>query len=274
MSKNLIPAQRRKRIHELLTRHQVVQNAFLSESLQVSAATIRRDLDWLEQEGWLRRTHGGAIVSQHMNVEPEYQHSAQTHPEEKRLIGATAATLVEDGDTIFINSGTTATQVVQHLRGKREITVVTSNVRAVLELAEADLAVILLGGDFRPRAGSVAGRFACQTLNQIYANKAFIGVDGLSLNYGCTTPISDEAEVARLMVERTQGPVIVVADHSKWGVVSNFEIASLDQIQILVTDGGLTAKARAELSSRAVEVLIAPAQAPRRNDHPAREQRG
>jgi DeoR/GlpR family transcriptional regulator of sugar metabolism len=260
VSKNLIPAQRRKRIQELLEKHQVVQSVFLSEALQVSEATIRRDLGWLEKEGLLERTHGGAILSQRMEAEPEYSHSAQAHPNEKQAIGVAAAALVENGDTIFINSGTTATQVVHHLRGKSGITIVTSNINAALEMREFDLELILLGGIFRPRAKSVVGRFTTDSLRQIYANKAFIGVDGLSLKYGCTTPISDEAEIARLMIERTHGPVIVVADHSKWGVVSNFEIAPLDQIQILVTDEGLNAKARAELASRSVEVLIATVQ--------------
>jgi DeoR family fructose operon transcriptional repressor len=255
--KTLIPAQRRKQIQELLAKHQVVQSAFLGEILQVSEATIRRDLDRLEKSGLLERTHGGAVLNQRMEVEPEYTSSAQAHPEEKFLIGARAAAMVEDGDTIFVNSGTTATQVIRHLQAKTGVTVITSNVNAALEVQAADLELILLGGTFRTRAKSVVGRFATESLRQVYANKAFIGVDGLSLKYGCTTPISEEAEIARLMIKRTRGPVIVVADHSKWGVVSNFEIAQLDQIQAVVTDQGFAPHARTQLASYAVEVLIA-----------------
>ena len=258
MGKSLIPAQRRQRIQELLDRDQVVQNGFLSEILQVSEATIRRDLDWLEQEGRLERTHGGATLSQRMDLEPEYHYSAQAHPTEKAHIGALAAGLVEEGDVIFVNSGTTATQVVRHIRERVDVTVITTNVSAVLEApVNDDIELVLLGGSYRARARSVAGRFATDCLRQVYASKAFIGVDGISFKYGYTTPMSAEAEIARLMIERTQGPVIVVADHSKWGVVANFEIAQFDQIQTIVTDEGLKPTVQAELVSRAVNVLIA-----------------
>jgi DeoR/GlpR family transcriptional regulator of sugar metabolism len=257
VTKVLIPAQRRKRIQEFLEVHQVAQSTFLSELLQVSEATIRRDLEWMETQGVLERTHGGAMLSRRLPVEPEYSYSAQTHPLEKQSIGARAAALVEDGDTIFVNSGTTATQVVRHIRDRTKVTVITNNVNAALEAQEADFEIILLGGSFRERARSVVGRFATEALRQVYASKSFIGVDGLSLKYGCTTPINAEAELTRLMIERTHGSVIVVADHSKWGIVSNFEMARLDQIHVLVTDEGFDPDAQEELAARSVETLIA-----------------
>jgi DeoR family fructose operon transcriptional repressor len=101
------------------------------------------------------------------------------------------------------------------------------------------------------------GRFATDILRQVYANKAFIGVDGISLKYGCTVPTDGEAEIVRLMIQRTRGLVTVVADHSKWGVVSNFEVATIDQIHRFVTDDGFNASARAELAAHSVDVLIA-----------------
>ncbi|MFN8454259.1 MAG: DeoR/GlpR family DNA-binding transcription regulator [Anaerolineae bacterium] len=258
MSKVLIPAQRRQRIRDFLEIHQIAQNTVLSEMLQVSEATIRRDLELLERQGILERTHGGAALSQRLGQEPDYAHSAQTHPDEKRAIGAVAATLIEDGDTIFINSGSTTTQVIRHIRGRAGVTVITNNVSAALEAQNADFELILIGGSFRSRASSVVGRFGTESLRQVCASKAIIGVDGLSLKYGCTTPISAEAEIARLMIERTRGPVIVVADHSKWGVVSNYEIVAVDRIHTLVSDDKLDANARAGLDARMVEVLIAP----------------
>jgi DeoR family fructose operon transcriptional repressor len=257
VTKTLIPAQRRKRIQEFLEIHQVVQCAFLSETLQVSEATIRRDLDLMEKQGVVERTHGGATLNQRMPLEPAYIHSVQSRPGEKRAIGAAAAALVEDGDTIFVNSGTTTTQVIRHIRDKLNVTVITNNVSAALEAQEADFELILLGGAFRSRANSIVGHFATEMLRLVYASKAFIGVDGVSLKYGCTTPISAEAELARLMIERTHGPVIVVTDHSKWGVVSNFEIAKIDQIHMLITDSGLSASARAGLAARSIEVITA-----------------
>jgi len=136
----------------------------------------------------------------------------------------------------------------------------TNNVRAVLEAGEAGFDLILLGGSFWPRSNSVVGCFATETLRQVYASKAFIGVDGISLKYGCTVPTNGEAEIVRLMIQRTRGPVTVVTDHSKWGVVSNFEVATIDQIHRLITDSGLDPGARAELAARSVEVIIADAE--------------
>jgi DeoR family transcriptional regulator, fructose operon transcriptional repressor len=217
----------------------------------------------------LERTHGGATLNQRMPLEPEYAYSAQTHPEEKHQIGAKAAALIEDGDTLFINSGTTTTQVIRHIRDKRNVTVITNNIGAALEARQHNFELLLLGGSFRSRANSVVGRFATEALRQVFASKTFIGVDGLSLKYGCTTPVDAEAEVVRLMIERTHGSVIVVADHSKWGIVSNFEMARLDQIHLLVTDEGLNPSARAELAARSVEVMIA-STGPPPNGHPLR----
>ncbi len=258
--KTLIPAQRRERIHEYLQVRRIARNADLCEMLDVSEATVRRDLERLEERGILERTHGGAVLSQRIRHEPEYALRDRTRSEEKRCIGAAAAALIEDGDVILVNSGTTTTQVIRHIPSDADVTVITNNVSAALDVAGAGFELILLGGEFQPRSLSVAGRLAVENLRGIYASKSFLGVDGISPKYGCTTPSSAAAEVVRLMVERTRGPVTVVADHSKWGVVSNFEIATVDQIHRLVTDGGLDESAHQELRSHSVEVIVAGAE--------------
>lgn len=257
MSKSLIPAQRRERIQEYLAIHKVVASADLCELLDVSEATVRRDLEWLESEGFIERTHGGAILSQRMQLEPKYVYRAQVKADEKRQIGITAAALIEEGDIVFINSGTTTTQVIRNIRNSADITVITNNLTASLELGETNLELLLLGGSFQPRSNSVAGRFAIENLNKVYANKSIIGVDGISLEHGCTVPSNLEAEVIRLMIERTHGPIIIVADHSKWGVVSNFEVARIDRVTTLVTNAGLDEEAGAALASRNVEITVA-----------------
>ncbi len=257
MAKPLIPAQRRDRIQEYLTVHQIARTADLCELLGTSEATVRRDLEWLEQEGVLERTHGGAILNQRMTFEPEYMLRAQKHPEEKRLIGMLAASLIEDGDIVFVNSGTTATQVIRHIRGGAGISVFTNNLTAALEVGEAGFQHYIIGGEFQPRSNSLAGRFAIENLRQVYANKAILGVDGISLKHGCTVPTNAEAEVVRQMIERTRGEIILVADHSKWGVVSNFQIAAIDEIDILVTDEGLDVAAIEALEAHNVKCVIA-----------------
>jgi len=257
MSKTLIPAQRRAWIQEYLAIHKIVRSIELSDQLATSEATIRRDLEWLESEGIAERTHGGAIFSQRMLLETQYFHRAQVHAEEKQKIGMAAAALVEDGDIIFVNSGTTTTQFIRHLPRNTHITLITNNLSACLEIGEPGFEILVPGGEYQPRSNSVAGRFAIDNLNQVYASKAFIGVDGLTLAQGCTVPSNAEAEMDRLMIERTRGPIIVVTDHSKWGVVSNFEIAKLSQIHKLVTNEGFDPLACAALADLKIEIIMA-----------------
>lgn len=225
--------------------------------LHVSDATIRRDLEWLENDGLVERTHGGVILNERLNLEPEYQQRAQRSPEEKSQIGVLAASMIEDGDIVFVNSGTTTTQVIRHIRSSADVTIITNNLIAVLELGDIDYALILLGGEFQPKSHSVAGRFAISNLSQVYASKAFIGVDGISLKHGYTVPTNEEAEVVNLMLERTHGPVYIVSDHRKWGVVSNFAIAPIHLVPRLVTDDGLDPSARSALAARSVEIWLA-----------------
>jgi DeoR/GlpR family transcriptional regulator of sugar metabolism len=257
MSKLLIPAQRRERIQEYLVTHKIVRMDDLYALLDTSEATVRRDLEWMEHEGIVERTHGGAILSQRLTLEPEYLNRAQKHPEEKRLIGEAAAGLIEDDDVVFINSGTTTTQVIRYIRKDAGITVFSNNVYAALEVGEAGFKHYLIGGEFQPHSNSVAGRFGIENLRQVYADKVILGVDGVSLKHGCTVPSDAEAEIVRQMIERTRGQIIIVADHSKWGVVSNFQIATIDEISKFVTDAALDLSANEALASHSVECVIA-----------------
>jgi DeoR family fructose operon transcriptional repressor len=259
MSKSLIPAQRRERIQEYLALHKIVRMDDLYKMLDASEATVRRDLEWLEREGVLERTHGGAILSQRMTLEPEYVQRASSNPEEKRLIGELAASLIEDGDIVFINSGSTTAQMIRHIRGDAGITVFTNNLIAVLESGDARFEQYLIGGEFQPHSNSVAGRFAIDNLRQVYANKAILGVDGISLIHGCTVPSNAEAELVKLMIERTRGEIFIVADHTKWGVVSNFQIATIDEVDKLITDAQIDPSTRETLATHSVNIMVASA---------------
>jgi DeoR family transcriptional regulator, fructose operon transcriptional repressor len=257
VTKTLIPAQRRERIQEILATHHIISSAELCELLEVSEATVRRDLEWLENDGILERTHGGAMLNQRVQLELQYVQRIRSHAEEKRQIGQVAASMIEDGDIIFVNSGTTTTEVIRHIPSTANITIVTNNVTACLELSEVSYELLLVGGSYLATSQSVAGRFAIDNLNRIYANKAILAVDGLSLKFGCTVPTNAEAEVNQLMIQRNRGPLIVVTDHSKWGIVSNFEIAKIDHIQTLVTDEGLDLHAREALSAYPLNLVFA-----------------
>lgn len=257
MGKPLIPAQRRERIQEYLAAHQIARIADLCALLETSEATVRRDLEWMEGEGILERTHGGAIVNQRITSEPEYLARVQKHPEEKRAIGALAASLIADREIVFVNSGTTTAQALHSIRGEAGITVFSNNLVAALEGGEVGYQHYLIGGEFQPRSKSTAGRFAVENLRQVYADKAIIGVDGISVKHGGTVPTNAEAEIVRAMIERTKGEIIVVADHGKWGAVSNFQVASIEEVDILVTDEGLDPSAIEDLAAHSVKTLIA-----------------
>jgi DeoR family fructose operon transcriptional repressor len=194
-----------------------------------------------------------------MTLEPEYVQRASTNPEEKRLIGELAAALIEDEDIVFINSGSTTAQVIRHIRSDAGITVFTNNLIGILETGDARIEQYLIGGEFQRHSNSVAGRFAIDNLRQVYANKAILGVDGISLIHGCTVPSNAEAEIMKLMIERTKGGVFIVADHTKWGVVSNFQIATIDQVDKLITDAQIDPSTLESLAAHSVEIQIASA---------------
>ncbi len=253
----LIPAQRHELILKHLSAHKISSCATLADYLQVSESTIRRDLEALENQGLVERTRGGAILNEHIRAEAEYVQRAQRFIEEKRLIGKVAATLIEPGDLVFINSGTTTAQLIQNIHGISNVTIITNNTSALSDMTDMDYELDLLGGKYLPLSQAVVGTFTMDNLNQVYATKAFIGVEGVSLKYGCTVSTFSEAEIIRLMITHTQGPVIIVADHTKWGAVSNHLIARVDQIHKLVTDEGFDPNARMALLSRSVEVVIA-----------------
>lgn len=256
MTSGFIPADRQKRIQRLLQERGVVKVTDLSGLLGVSEITIRRDLDVLERNGDLERTHGGAVYNQRMRIEPRYAQKDAIHREEKEAIGRAAAKLVEAGDTLLINSGSTTKQVICSLK-MSNVRIITSNLGAVIEAQESEMELILIGGLLRSQSNSLVGSLATLSLQQVYGSKAFIGVDGLSVKYGLTTPILEEAEIAREMIRRTPGPVIVVADHSKLSVVSNFMSAPIDQVDMLVTDQGLSNELREELEKIGIKVIIA-----------------
>jgi DeoR/GlpR family transcriptional regulator of sugar metabolism len=251
-----LPAERHRRILELLRARQVVRVSALSELLGVSEVTIRRDLEAMERKGLLERTHGGAVRAQHMRIEPAYPEAAATHPEEKRLIGETAARLVEPGDTIFLNGGTTTLQVFRHL-DVSGVRVITNHLGIAVEAAARNVDLLLVGGRYRPASNSFVGPFATETLRRLFATKCFIGVEGISLRFGLTTPTPAEAEIARLMMERTKGTVTVVADHSKIGTVADVVIAPLEDVDRLVVDAGVDREVGERLAELGVEVVIA-----------------
>lgn len=211
--------------------------------LGVSVATIRRDLQDLEDRGLLRRTHGGAVSIEPLFYEPfrhdsSFQEQIERHAEEKRRIALTASGMVCDGDTIALTAGTTTTEVVRSIRNRRGVTVVTSTINVAMELTKRkDLEVFVTGGFLRGDWFSLVGSAAGYAMSQINVDKVFLGVNGVDAKNGLTSATSGEADINRIMVEQARQR-IVVADHSKLGAIATYRFCGANDVQVLITDTG------------------------------------
>ncbi len=256
MRSSAIPAERQVQIAKLVKEKGLVTVESLKEILGVSVITIRRDLAVLEERGLLERTHGGAVSTRPVNREFHYREKDKTNSIYKEAIGRAAAEMVEDGDTVFINSGSTTYQVVRFLSRLNNVRVITNNLAAVASFGSMPgVELILTGGKYRSESNCLVGEFASQIVSQIMASKVIIGADGLSFKGGLTSPVYQEAAITRKMIERTQGPVICVADHSKIGNISNFLTVPVSDIDLLVTDWEFEESYRANLESVNLEII-------------------
>ena len=258
MTNNLIPAGRRAGILSEIKDKGFASVEELAAKFDVSVITIRRDLDQLESDGVIERTHGGAIYTKHVAVESSYREKNSLNHEIKTLIGNRAAGIAEPGETVFVNSGSTTYQIIQALFRIEGIRIVTNNIAAVLEAEPGpECELILIGGKYRFNSGCTIGSFAEGIINQLNVSKTFIGADGISLKSGITSPVSEEAAVTKMMIERTAGQVITAADSTKIGQMSTFYISALDSIDYLVTDENFDENYRPDFEEAGIEIIKA-----------------
>ena len=231
----------------------------LRDKLDVSLATVRRDLQELEERGLLRRTHGGAIPIEPMIYEAfrhdrSFQDQVESFAEEKRRIALAAAELIAPGDTIALTAGTTTTEVVRSLQTHGGITVVTNTVNVAMELSKRkDVHVFVTGGHLRGEWFSLVGAEAVANMSRIFVDLLFIGVNGIDAQKGLTCINGDEVEINRTMVQQAKRK-IAVADHSKLGVVTRWQICPTQSIDMLITDSGATDKMIAPFLEKKIEV--------------------
>jgi DeoR family transcriptional regulator, aga operon transcriptional repressor len=213
----------------------------LSEQLDVSVVTIRRDLDALEQKGLLRRTHGGAVSIEPLFYEPfrrdqSFMAQLERAADEKRRIGRAAAALITPGETIALTPGTTTTEVVRGLPMNYNITVVTNTVNVAMELSKRkDVYVFVTGGRLHGEWFSLVGSTALKALENMLINTMFIGADGMDATWGASCFNADEAELNSTMMRLARRRVAVV-DSEKLGKVANWRICSAGELNILITD--------------------------------------
>lgn len=249
---------RRREIIEIIKKERMVKVADLMEKFDVSIETVRRDLQNLEEKGYLRRVYGGAVLHGMYGEEPAYEHREIINFEEKRAIGEKAAELVNDGDTLIIDVGTTCLEVAKGLSCKKNITVITNAVPIALEiLSHGDSRVIMLGGELRRGDISVSGIMAYEQLSSFYANKLILGVGGLTPEQGISDYHMEENNTRRAMVERADR-VIAVADFSKFGVNAMNCCCPARRISTLVTDWTTPIQALAPYKAAGIEVVVAP----------------
>lgn len=254
--------ERRQRILTALHARPAVRVTELSRALQVSTASIRRDLANLERAGLLKRTHGGAVTPRLAALEPSLAEKEDQHRAEKASIAAVAAGWVMEGDTIFLDAGSTTRQIARELRGRRGIIVVTNALNIAWELASSDLELVLTGGQVRRDILSQVGPLAEQTIASLHVDKLFLAANGVDVERGVTTPSPTEAQTKRTMVTRSTR-VILVADHTKFGRVTFSRICGLEQIHDLITDDGLAPSTAAAIVQLGVNLHLAPTKAAR-----------
>lgn len=247
--------ERRDSIIQLIREHGRVRVDSLSEQFEVSSVTIRNDLDFLEKKGILHRTHGGALIRKNVYEDPTLEEKQQLHQKEKQKIGEKAVELIDDGDSILLDSGTTTLEIAHRLEGKMNLTVMTNAIKIALDLgSQENINVMLTGGSLRKESYSLVGPEAERTIKNYYFDKLFLGVDGLDIGFGLTTPNPMEAQLNRIMVERAK-QVIAVTDSSKLGRHSFSYICDLDVLSTLITDNGISQEFEKQLGKRNIDVI-------------------
>lgn len=253
----MLAQQRRQHIFEEIEASGVATVRELAQRFDVSTITVVRDLQELEQEGLIRRVHGGAISVRGASYEPPYSTREARLSEEKQRIAQKAVELIEDGDSLILDVGTTTLEIARALKGKRNLTILITNLRAALELAnQSAMQVIVAGGKLRTGELSLVGHLTEETLRSFQVDKALIGVGGITLEHGLTEFNFDEAGTKRVMLERARQK-IVVADHTKFGQVMLTTVAPLHAIDLLITGNELDASFQADLTEAGITFLLA-----------------
>lgn len=254
----LLREQRQQAILDELERVGSVSVAALSRRLEVSDMTVRRDLEELSASGLLRKVHGGAVPVPKTAAEPHFAQKQKLNRPEKRAIARAAIRLINDGDAVALSAGTTTWQIAAALqRGHKDLTFITNSTNIALTLQENGWdKIVLSGGIFRTPSDALVGPFADRTLKTLNADVLFLGVHGAHPDAGLTTPNVAEAETDRVLVEAAR-KVVVVADHSKLGVVALARIIPLSKVDVFITDDRARRETLRELELSVARVIVA-----------------
>lgn len=266
--RSLFTVERRMKIAELIREQKTASVAEITEWLGASPATVRRDLLWLDQQGFIVRTRGGALALDHASqtllrrTAPSYEGRLNEQVDEKKAIGRLAAESIADGEIIMLDASSTNQYLLPYLAQKRELTVITNSLditTALLALAERNpgLTVMCSGGTLFLRTHSFTGLTAEQALAQFFVDKAFIGVRGLSVQYGITSPFLEEIAVKRQMIKAAR-EVFVLADHTKFNQTFAGLIAPIKAVHTIITDAHVDSDVLPAIREVGPRVQVAP----------------
>lgn len=231
MNKAIVDERRNKIMREIQCNGKALVEQ-LSQQFQVSPLTIRRDLQYWEQMGAVERFYGGAKLIQNFveNDDPRLSNELYKH-----AIAKYAAQYVQEGDTIFINTSSTALLVLKYIKNKR-VTVITNNAKAIFIDHDPLISLFLTGGELRVPKESMVGDFALNNLNKVSATKAFLGCSGFSVESGMTSAILQEVAINEVMINRCIGETFILADHTKIGNNHSFISGNIQSFDYLITD--------------------------------------
>lgn len=229
----------------------------LSEAMQVSGVTIRKDLKILEDKNLLFRTKGGGSINNPYTIERPIDEKELNNAEEKQKVAKVALSLIGENDSIIIGSGTTVFQLARYLRPEKLLTVITPAVKVTLELSHRpNVEVLQLGGLIRKNSSSVAGAHAEQILEKISCGILFLGVDGIDLDFGFSITNLAEATLNQKMIASAQ-TVVVLADSTKFGRRGLGKVCSLEQVDYIITDNKAPSGTLKALEERGIKIIIA-----------------
>lgn len=258
----MLAAERRATILQRLRDRGSVRVVELTRLLDVSDMTVRRDLERLARDGLLEKVHGGATAPRSGGTEePGFEAKSVRERPEKQAIASAAVDLVQPGATVGLSAGTTTWTLAHHLVQVPGITVVTNSVRIAEVLyagPDASQTVILTGG-VRTPSDALVGPVAVGALQALNLDLVFMGVHGMDAHRGFSTPNLQESDTDRAFLGAARS-IVVVADHTKWGLAGISTIAALDDADVLVTDDGLDPDANTTLTERVGRLIVAPIQ--------------
>jgi DeoR/GlpR family transcriptional regulator of sugar metabolism len=247
---------RRAEMIDLLAKQGVMAVSDMARQLNASMMTVRRDLMTLEQEGLIKKVHGGAMLIKKESEQPPFQDRIKTFREEKSKIGKAAADLIKDGSIVFFDAGTTPYSIVEHLNDDIEFTAITIGLMTAIALCEKPkVNVICIGGNVHHSSYSVMNYMAIETIKKFHADLAFISTEAVSIPEGTFDSQLPLIEIKRAVVDASK-KVILIADHSKFESTSLCLSIRLDCIDTIITDDQLSPADARVIKEKGVELMI------------------